>query len=290
MNISGLGVFAFLDSMEGRKSVEFALGVERLGYSVLWVVEGSGRSSLAHASWLLARTETLIVGTGVASIWARAASTMAAGARTAAELSGGRFILGIGTNNHVSAAMRGLIYDRPVTAMGEYLRAMKSAAYNAPAPAAEVPVLLAANNPRMLTLAGSDARGTLTYFVTPEHTARAREIVGSKLWVCAEQAVMFERDPTRARAAARSYMKLYLKIPAYLKNLRTLGFDDTDFADGASNRLVDAIVVWGNETVIRDRIEAHYEAGASHVCILPLSADGGLAPDMRAVEALAPRS
>jgi len=288
MNISGLGVFAFLDSMEGSKSAQLARTIEHLGYSVLWIVEGSGRNSLSYAAWLLARTETLIVGTGVASIWARAASTMAAGARTAAELSGDRFILGIGTNNHVSAAMRGLSYDRPVTAMREYLYGMKSAAYNAPAPAAEVPVLLAANNPRMLTLAGSDADGTLTYFITPEHTARAREIVGSQRRVCAEQAVMLERNPSTARAAARAYMKLYLKIPAYLKNLRTLGFDDTDFGGGGSNRLVDAIVAWGDEAAMRDRIEAHYEAGATHVCVLPLSPDGGLTPDVRALEALAP--
>jgi probable F420-dependent oxidoreductase len=289
MNLSSLGVFAFLDSMDGGQSVEFALAVERLGYSVLWIVEGSGRNSLAYAAWMLAKTETLVVGTGVASIWARAASTMAAGARTAAELSGDRFILGIGTNNHVSAAMRGLTYDRPVTAMREYLRSMKSAAYNAPAAPSEVPILLAANNPRMLTLAGSDAHGTLTYFITPEHTARAREIVGSKRWVCAEQAVMLEGNPDKARAAARAYMKLYLKIPAYLKNLRTLGFDEMDFATGCSNRLVDAIVAWGDEAVLRDRIEAHYEAGASHVCVLPLSSDGGLIPDLRVLEALAPR-
>ena len=288
MNISGVGVFAFLDSMEGSESAKFARTIERLGYSVLWIVEGSGRNSPAYATWLLAKTETLVVGTGIASIWARAASTMTAAARTAAELSGDRFILGIGTNNHVSAAMRGLSYDRPVTAMREYLHAMKAAAYNAPAPGAEVPVVLAANNPRMLTLAGTDAGGTLTYFITPEHTARAREMVGSKRWVCAEQAVMLEENPGQARAAARAYMKLYLKIPAYLKNLRTLGFDDADFAGGGSNRLVDAIVAWGDEAVLRDRIEAHYEAGATHVCVLALSPAGGLMPDLRALEALAP--
>jgi alkanesulfonate monooxygenase SsuD/methylene tetrahydromethanopterin reductase-like flavin-dependent oxidoreductase (luciferase family) len=84
MDISRLGVFAFLDSMEGAASAEFARSVERLGYSVLWVVEGSGRNSLSYAPWLLARTETLVVATGVASVWARAASTMVAGARTAA--------------------------------------------------------------------------------------------------------------------------------------------------------------------------------------------------------------
>jgi hypothetical protein len=219
MDISRLGVFAFLDSMEGAESGEFARRVERQGYSVLWIVEASGRNSLSFAPWLLARTESLVVATGVASVWARAASTMAAGARTA----------------------------------------------------------------------GSDAHGTITYFVTPEHTARAREIIGPNLWLCAVQAVMLERDAARARTAARSYMKLYLRIPAYLKNLRTLGFDGTDFSAGASNRLADTIVAWGSEARLRDRIESHYEAGATHVCVLALSPEGGLLPDPHALEALAPK-
>jgi probable F420-dependent oxidoreductase len=172
--------------------------------------------------------------------------------------------------------------------MREYLRGMKSAAYNAPAPAAEVPVLLAANNPRMLTLAGSDAHGTLTYFVTPEHTARAREIIGSKRWVCAEQAVMLESDPVKARTAAREYMKTYLRLDGYRENLRSIHFNDSDFENGGSDRLVDAIVAWGGADTISGRVAAQYTAGATHVCILPLKPEGGLAPDLRALEALAP--
>lgn len=100
---------------------------------------------------------------------------------------------------------------------------------------------------------------------------------------------MLERDSDRARTAARAYMKRYLKIPACLKNLRSLGFDEADFAAGGSNRPVDAIVAWGDEAALRDRIEAHYEAGATHVCVLPLSVSGSLLPDLRALEALAPR-
>jgi probable F420-dependent oxidoreductase len=297
MDISRPGVFVFLDSMEGAKMADFARVVERLGYSTMWIVEATGRNSLVLASWLLARTDRLYVGTGVASIWARAASTMAAGARAAAELSNGRFILGIGSNNPRVAAMRGLNYGKPVSYMREYLAAMKSAAYHGPRPPAEPPVLLAANNPKMLALAGSDAQGTLTYFATPEHTTKARELVGATKWVCAEQAVMLETDPTKARAAAREYMKLYLSLPAYLKNLRSLGFGDSDLASGGSNRLVDAIVAWGDDNAIRSRIEAHYKAGATHVCILPLRATGvqepftagGMLPDIQVLEALAPR-
>jgi len=289
VDISRPGVFAFLDSMDGGKCGDFARKVQRLGYSTLWIVEGSGRNSLAFAAWLLALTDTLIVGTGVASIWARAATTMASGARTAAELSGGRFILGVGANNPVSAARRGLSYDKPVTFMCEYLEKMKVAAYEAPTPRNEPPVVLAALNPRMLMLPGTDAQGTLTYFVPPEHTRKSREVVGPSKWVCAEQAVILDTDAARARTAARNYMKNYLKIPAYVKNLHRFGFNDNDFADGGSDRLVDAIVAWGTETQIRDRIDAHLKAGATHVCIQPLRTDMAPMPDERAMEALAPK-
>lgn len=186
MDINRPRVFVFLDTMEGPKIAQFAREVERLGYSTMWIVEAAGRNSLALAAWLLAKTESLYIGTGVASIWARAASTMIAGARAAAELSGGRFILGIGSNSPTGAAMRGLNYGKPVTYMREYLAAMKAAAYNAPRPPAEPPVLLGANNRKMLALAESNADGTLTYFVPPEHTAEARSIVGESKLVCAE--------------------------------------------------------------------------------------------------------
>jgi probable F420-dependent oxidoreductase len=290
MEISRPGVFAFLDTMEGAKIAEFAREVERLRYSTMWIVEAAGRNSLTLAPWLLAKTDSLYIGTGVASIWARAASTMAAGARAAAELSGGRFILGIGSNNPSGAAMRGLGYGKPVTYMREYLAAMKAAAYNAPRLSADPPVLLAANNRKMLALAGSDADGTLTYFVPPEHTAEARTIIGEGKWICAEQAVMLATDPVKARAAARAYMKFYLTLPAYQKNLGALGFTQTDLADGGSDRLVDAIVAWGDETKLRARVEAHYRAGANHVCILPLNAAGWLVPDLETLRALAPGS
>jgi probable F420-dependent oxidoreductase len=150
-------------------------------------------------------------------------------------------------------------------------------------------VLLAANNRKMLALASSDADGTLTYFVPPEHTAEARSIVGEGKWVCAEQAVLLETDPGKARAAAHEYMKFYLTLPAYQKNLGALGFSQTDLANGGSDRLVDAIVAWGDETKLRARVEAHYKAGATHVCILPLNPAGGLVPDLRTLRALAPK-
>jgi probable F420-dependent oxidoreductase len=142
----------------------------------------------------------------------------------------------------------------------------------------------------MLQLAATETRGTHTYFVPPEHTARARGLMGPTAWICVAQAVILSTDASQARAAARAYMQTYVPaLPNYTRNLRSLGWSDADFANGCSDRLVDAIVAWGTETQIRERIEAHHRAGATHVCILPLRADGAPVPDERTAEALAPR-
>ncbi|MGH7247772.1 MAG: LLM class flavin-dependent oxidoreductase, partial [Pseudomonadota bacterium] len=165
---------------------------------------------------------------------------------------------------------------------------LKSALYQAPAPRIEPPIVIGALNPRMLELAGRESDGAITYFLPPAHTAKARAAMGPNKWVCAEQAVMLERDAAKARAAARTYMKIYLTFPAYLNNLRLHGFGDDDFASGGSDRLVDAVVAWGDERKLHERLEAHRNAGANHVCILPLGSGGGLVPDERVIEALAP--
>jgi probable F420-dependent oxidoreductase len=124
--------------------------------------------------------------------------------------------------------------------------------------------------------------------VPPEHTARAREILGEGPILAPEQKVLLETDPSRAREIARANMKTYLGLPNYRNSLRWLGFEDGDLADGGSDRLVDAIVAWGDERAIAERIQAHHDAGADHVCIQPFRADGAPGPDLRILEALAP--
>ena len=142
--------------------------------------------------------------------------------------------------------------------------------------------------PLMLKLAATRTRGAHPYFVTPEHTRRAREIMGPDAWLCPEQKVLLESDPGRARQIARAAMAVYLRAPNYQNNLKDLGFGDADLADGGSDELVDAIVAWGDEAAIRARIEQHHDAGATHVCIQPVNPDGGPSPDLRVLEALAP--
>ena len=291
MDVGKLGVWFFLDAMKAPETAAFARQVEKLGYGALWIPEAVGREPFPHAAYLLAATSRLVLATGIANVWARDPMTMIGAAKTCAELSGDRFLLGIGVSHApLVERLRGHSYAKPYSYMKDYLAKMKAAMYQAPAPAEEVPVVLAALHPKMLALSASEARGTHTYFVPPEHTAWARKEIGKDAWICAAQAVILETDAAKARTAARAYMKTYVpRLPNYTDNLKRLGWKDEDFADGCSDRLVDAIVAWGDEAAIRDRIRQHHDAGASHVCILPLRADGTPLPDGKAMEALAPR-
>jgi probable F420-dependent oxidoreductase len=291
MDIGKVGMWFFLDAMAAPDTVAFARKVEKVGYKALWIPEAIGREPFAHSAHLLANTDRLVLATGIANIWARDAITMGAASKTVAEASGGRFVLGIGVSHKpLVSNLRGHNYDKPYSFMKEYLPKMKGALYAAPAPTDPVPVVLAALHPKMIALCAEQADGTHTYFVPPEHTAKVRAQIGPKPWICAAQAVILESDATKARTAARAYMKTYVpRLPNYTLNLKNLGWKDSEFENGCSDALVDAIVAWGSEDKIRDRINAHLKAGATHVCILPLRSDSAPLPDDRAVEAFAPR-
>lgn len=245
--------------------------IEQLGYRALWITE-SVKEAFAHASLALAASQRLVVATGIASIWSRRPVAMASGAQTLGEAYPGRFVLGIGVSHpHLVNA-----YARPLTAMREYLDEMDAAAYPAPLPAPPVPRLIAALRPKMLELAATRAAGAHPYLVPVEHTALARQVMGAEPILAPELAVVLDTDPVGARAAGRDYLRPYLDMPNYTNNLRALGFSDEDFADGGSDRLIDAIVAWGDLDAIRDRVQAHLDAGADHVCIQPVPAGGGL--------------
>jgi len=290
MDIGKIGIWFFLDAMNATQTVEFVRKTEKLGYGAMWIPEAVGRDPFAHIGYLAAHTEKIVFATGIANIYARDPITMSAASKTVAEASGGRFLLGIGVSHRpLVTNLRGHSYDKPYSYMKEYLPKMKGALYRAPQPAQEVPIVLAALHPKMLQLAASEANGTHTYFVPPEHTANARAAVGAKSWICVAQAVILESDAAKARAMARTYMKTYVpRLPNYTNNLKALGWKDEDFQNGCSDALVDAIVAWGSEQKIHDRIEAHLKAGATHVCILPIRVDSESLPDPRVMEAMAP--
>ena len=118
MDIGKVGVWFFLDGMPAPESAKFAQTVEKAGYRALWIPEAVGREPFAHAAYLLSNTERLSIATGIANIWARDAYTMAAATNTVAELSNGRFVLGIGVSHKpIVSNLRGHDYNKPYSYM-----------------------------------------------------------------------------------------------------------------------------------------------------------------------------
>jgi probable F420-dependent oxidoreductase len=274
MELGRIGIWAFLDMLPAREAQAAAKEIEDLGFGALWIPEALGREAFASSAILLAGTTRLVVATGIANVWARDAMAMAAAQRTLCEAYPDRFLLGMGVSHQpLVGGVRGHDYRNPLSYMRAYLDAMDRAPFMAAQPPAPPPRVLAALHPRMLELARERSWGSHPYFVTPEHTARARKALGPDRLLAPEQAVLLETNAASARTIARQYMAIYLGLPNYRRNLLTLGFTESDFEQGGSNRLVDAIVAWGDVETIRARVRAHHDAGADHVCLQALTAD-----------------
>ncbi|MGD0947289.1 MAG: LLM class F420-dependent oxidoreductase [Candidatus Binatia bacterium] len=275
MNIGRVGIWSFgLELQPAARAQEAAAEVEALGYGALWIPEAMGREVFTHAGLLLAATHRLVIASGIANIWARDAVTMAAAQKTLAEAYLDRFLLGIGVSHAPMVEMvRGHRYEKPLSTMRAYLDAMDVAPCIAPPPATKPIRVIGALAPKMLKLAAERTAGAHPYFVPPEHTVRAREIMGKGPLLAPEQAAVLETAPSKAREIARGHMATYLGLPNYVNNLKRLGFSDGDIANGGSDRLVDAIVAWGDVDAVVKRVRAHHDAGADHVCIQVLDAD-----------------
>jgi probable F420-dependent oxidoreductase len=275
LDLKPIGIWtAQLDYQPAAKAREAVAALEQLGFGAIWFPESVGRESLTSAALLLGATSSMIVATGIANIYARDPVTMAAGQNTLAEAYPGRFLLGLGVS-HIPLVehIRGHTYGKPVASMRTYLDRMDGAPYRAVATAVRPIRVLAALGPQMLRLAAERSSGAHSYFVPPEHTEKARGILGRGRLLAVEQAVVLERDATKARQTARAHASRYLALPNYVNNLRRLGFTDGELANGGSDSVIDAIVAWGDMQEIVDRVTAHLAAGADHVCVQALTAD-----------------
>jgi probable F420-dependent oxidoreductase len=279
IDIGKIGIWSFFETQPAAKAREAAAELEELGFKVVWMPEAVGREVMTAAGLLLAATRKIVVATGIANIWARDPMTMAAAQKTLCEGYPGRFLLGVGVSHApLVEGVRGHRYEKPLSAMRAYLDAMDKALYVAPAPQGETPRVIGALAPKMLRLSAERADGAHPYFVPPEHSAQARSILGKGPLLAPEQAAVLETDPSQARAIARAHMAMYLGLPNYVSNLKRLGFTDADVANGGSDRLVDAIVVWGDIDAVAKRVRAHHDAGADHVCLQVLGSDPSRLP------------
>ncbi|MFE3163059.1 LLM class F420-dependent oxidoreductase [Streptomyces sp. NPDC059224] len=251
IDLGAVGVWRHADT-----EPELAAELERLGYGTLWLGNVTD-PDLAVVERLLDATETLVLATGIVNIWSNPADRVARAYRRVADRHPDRFLLGIGAG-HPEATKE---FVRPYQALNDYLDVLD---------AGGVPVArraLAALGPRVLRLAGDRTAAAHPYLVTPDHTRQAREILGTGPVLAPEQKVVLETDRARARAIGDATLGFYLNLTNYVGNLRRLGFDDADFADGGSDRLFDALILHGEAARVAEGVRAHQQAGADHVAL-----------------------
>lgn len=290
MKLGKLGVWYFLDGLPAPAAAAHAQRIESLGYDALWIPETVGRNPMVLASWLLANTSSLKIATGIANIYHREPGVTVAAQKALAEQSGNRFLLGIGVSHKpLVEGVRGLKYGPPVATMREYLDKMAASPYQGVPPTEDPPTVIAALGPKMLELARDKCAGAHPYFVSPDHTAMARDVLGRDKWLCVEQKIVLEESPARARELARGVARMYLGLPNYRNNWLRMGLTEADLTNGGSDAFIDATFAWGNINAIERRIQEHFDAGATHVCLQPVNPNGQFGDlHWEVLEALAP--
>ncbi len=274
MQLGRLGVWYAVDKLDAASLARLVGVVEKLGYDALWYPESRGYELLSVAGFMLGRSTGLKIGSSIASIYARDAFTARRGYITLRDLYGDRFIMGLGVS-HVPMVegIRGHVYEKPVPAMRRYLAGIMKGE----AGSQTWPIMVAALGPLMLKLAFEKTMGALPYNVTPEHTRRARAAMPDGKFLAVEQKVVIETNPATARALGRHELARYMTLSNYRDNWLRLGFTEAELENGGSDRFIDAMVNWGDANAVKNQLRAHFAAGANHVCIQPVHADGDFA-------------
>lgn len=312
MDLKPKGVFLFSEGLSAADLAVAVQRIERLGYGAVWFPEAVGREPFAMASFILSNTNNIVAATGIVNIYGRDPMVCAMGQQTLNEQSGGRFLLGLGVSHSVLVTLRGHDYAKPIATMRNYLNGIRECHQSIAirnnlliegltkqpigtgargaltTVLGEMPIILAALGPKMTALAGEITQGSHPANSTPEHTARSRVILGPDPWLCPFQRVCLTKDGSVARAIGRRMIAFYLDLPNYRNMWLSLGYTLEDFEHGGSDRLVDAMLAWGDEKTLRARIQAHLDAGADHVPVFSVNAENPALPCWRALEALAP--
>jgi probable F420-dependent oxidoreductase len=271
---TGVGVWsAQLRYGDPGRIADAAAELDELGFTALWVPDMGG-PVLESVETLLKATDRTLVATGVLNLWMHDPADVAAGYAKLSAAYADRFLLGIGVSQAavVDSSEPGR-YRKPLAAMRAFLDDLDAA----PAPVPSDRRVLAAIGPKMLSLSAERAAGAHPYLVLPEATHEAREALGPGPLLLPELTAVLTDDAEEARTLARQFLSNYLSFATYANKMRQAGFTEDDVTT-ISDRLVDAVVAWGDEDAVLRRVDDHLAAGADHVAVQVLAADGEAPP------------
>ncbi|MDA2890229.1 LLM class F420-dependent oxidoreductase [Mycolicibacterium sp. BiH015] len=269
MELSGVGLWSSqLRYGNPEEAAEAASELDGLGFTALWIPDVGG-PVLDSVENLLSATEKTVIATGILNLWMHEPADVASRYATLTQTHGERFLLGIGVSHAplIDSKEPGL-YRKPLAATEKFLDAIDAT----PEPVPHKNRVLAALGPKMLQLSATKAGGAHPYLTTPDHTREARDVLGEAPLLLPEQTVLLTDDRDEARAIGTDWLRSYLGLPNYANNLLRLGFTEEDLSS-VSDRVFDAIIAWGDEDAVRNRVKEHLDAGADHVCVQVLTAD-----------------
>ena len=273
MQLGRLGVWNPNDRLSPPELIRLLKVSDDLGYSALWYPEAVGYEAFSSASFMLAHSDTLKIGSSIANIYARDPFTARRGLIGMNRMYGDRFVLGLGVSHAPMVEARGHGYAKPVPAMRDYPDRMQQDAQDS----GEWQVMLAALGPVMMRLAFERSMGALPANSTPEHTRRAAAVMPPGKHLAVAEKFIFETDADRARTIGRGELAPYLAMPNYVSHWQRLGYTEAELSGGGADRFIDAMVNWGTVEQVKQQVRAHFHAGATHVCIRPVHADGDYA-------------
>jgi probable F420-dependent oxidoreductase len=263
-DLGRFGVWTF-----GTPKPEQAVEIEKLGYGAVWI-GGSPAGDLNYVEPILERTESLQVATGIVNVWTAPAEQVAEAYHRIEDAYPGRFLLGVGVGHREHTGE----YRKPYDALVEYLDVLD---------AAKVPTsrrVIAALGPKVLKLSAQRSAGAHPYLTTPEHTGKARNLIGNTVFLAPEHKVVLSTDAEKAREVGRQTVGFYLDLSNYVNNWKRLGFTDDDVAKPGSDKLIDSVVAYGTPDDIAKRLTEHLDAGADHVTIQVLGGWDKLLPTL----------
>ncbi|NJN52290.1 MAG: LLM class flavin-dependent oxidoreductase [Gammaproteobacteria bacterium] len=273
-----VGLLFNTDPLPGSALGSFARDAEQAGFDRLWVPELFGREPFVTAGALLHATSTIGVATGIANVYVRDAMATKAAAATLAELSGGRFELGLGVSNTVGNTLRGHEWLPPVAKLAAFFDALEAAQLSFKS--APVPVYVAAHGPRLMAFAAARADGAMTYLATAAYNAAARKSLGANQQLIVVQPTLINDSAEHARRIGRKAVSVYMPLANYHRAWLAQGWARSDFADGGSDRFIDALINWGSVSAVRARLAQHAAAGVDQVVLIPLNVDALRRPDL----------
>ena len=274
-----LALIQWTEGTNGTELVRNVKRLEKLGYEELWLPEIFGREPFATAGYLLAQTSKIKVSSGIANVYAHDADSAAQAANTLSEFSDGRFTLGLGVSHPILVEPRGHTWEMPVTKMKKYLDRISEAPIMSPKAPTKAPVIIAGHGPGLQKVAAAKADGLFLFLQTTETVKKARAIIGPEKQLPVAVRCVLESDPDQARDLARRACAFYISRPPYHKVWASVGFDESDWENGGSDRLVDAICAWGDAATIKKKLQGFVDAGATQIVVYPCNEDEDYDPE-----------